>query len=269
MTALALPDLAQAIDREHQAAHQAARTALEHALECGRLLIQAKAAVPHGEWLPWLEANTSVSARQSQRYMRLAHAAIEGKYDATSHLTIDEALALLASPKVGPTEHLLRVIGSSETSEWYTPSPIVERVVATLGEVDLDPSWHPESPVRASAAFTIADDGLAQSWAGRVYLNPPYGREIDDWIEKLVAEYEAGTVIEAIALVPARVDTEWFRRLDRFPRCFLHGRVTFANAENPAPFPTAIFYLGKNLARFVEAFGQVGSIFVRLGEAAR
>jgi Protein of unknown function (DUF3102) len=94
----ALPDLAQAIDREHQAAHQAARTALEHALECGRLLIQAKAAVPHGGWLPWLEANTTVSARQSQRYMRLATAAIEGKYDATSHLTIEGALALLAAP---------------------------------------------------------------------------------------------------------------------------------------------------------------------------
>jgi hypothetical protein len=67
---LALPELAQAIDREHQAAIGAARTALEHAAECGRLLLEAKASVPHGDWLPWLEANTSVSARQSQRYMR-------------------------------------------------------------------------------------------------------------------------------------------------------------------------------------------------------
>jgi hypothetical protein len=102
MSSNRLPDLAQAIEREHQAAHQAARTALEHALECGRLLIQAKAAVPHGGWLEWLEANTSVSARQSQRYMRLATAALEGKYDATSHLTIKGALKALAVPRDEP-----------------------------------------------------------------------------------------------------------------------------------------------------------------------
>jgi hypothetical protein len=52
--------------------------------------------------LPWLEANTSVSARQSQRYMRLATAALEGKCDATSFLTIEGALKALAAPKDDP-----------------------------------------------------------------------------------------------------------------------------------------------------------------------
>src|SRR5688500_12239946 len=87
--ATSLPDLAQAIDREHEAAHAAARTALEHAPECGKLLLQAKEQVAHGQWLPWLEANPTVSARQSQRYMRLATATLEGKCDATSFLTIE------------------------------------------------------------------------------------------------------------------------------------------------------------------------------------
>ena len=44
---------------------------------------------------------------------------------------------------------------------------------------------------------------------------------IDDWIAKLVAEHDAGNITEAVALVPARVDTEWFRRLNAFPRCFV------------------------------------------------
>jgi hypothetical protein len=104
---------------------------------------------------------------------------------------------------------------------------------------------------------------LAQRWAGRVFLNPPYGREIDAWVTKLVEEYSAGAVSEAIALLPARVDTEWFRRLDPFPRCFVWGRLTFANAENPAPFPSAVVYLGRNVARFLEVFGEMGSIFAR------
>lgn len=96
---IALPEVAQAIDREHQAATGAARIALEHAAECGRLLLEAKAALPHGGWLPWLETNTSVSARQSQRYMRHATSVLEGKYDATSHLTIEGALAAIAAPQ--------------------------------------------------------------------------------------------------------------------------------------------------------------------------
>jgi Protein of unknown function (DUF3102)/DNA N-6-adenine-methyltransferase (Dam) len=264
VTAPAL-NLAVRIEAEHQAAIGAARTAIEHAVECGKLLLEAKAQIGHGGWLPWVEANLSFGDRQARKYMRLAqHFDQIGSQNAD--LTLDQAVALLASPK--DASHTLQVMGSSASPEWYTPPRIVERVVETLGEVDLDPSWHPESPVQARVTYTVTDDGLAQRWGGRVYLNPPYGRAIDAWVAKLVEEYEAGTVSEAIALVPARVDTEWFRRLDPFPRCFVYGRLTFANAEHPAPFPSAIVYLGRNVARFIEVFEQVGSIFVRLDGGA-
>ena len=53
----ALVSLASDINREHQFAFGKAREALEHARRAGELLIQAKAGVPHGEWLPWLAAN--------------------------------------------------------------------------------------------------------------------------------------------------------------------------------------------------------------------
>jgi hypothetical protein len=105
MTAPALPDLAQAIETEHKAAHRAARTALEHALECGRLLIQAKDAVPHGQWLPWLEANVSFGPRQAQKYMRLTdNASALPNTTPESHLTIEGALSLLAAPKEDPRD---------------------------------------------------------------------------------------------------------------------------------------------------------------------
>lgn len=42
--------LVVAIRREHEAASAAARSALEHSLECGRLLAQARAEIPHGGW---------------------------------------------------------------------------------------------------------------------------------------------------------------------------------------------------------------------------
>jgi hypothetical protein len=101
-----LPILAAGIIAAHQAAHLAAQTALRDAAECGRLLIEAKALVGHGNWLPWLEQNTTVSARQSQKYMRVAQRwdELEAKTNQSSHLTLSEAVKLLADPKDEPAD---------------------------------------------------------------------------------------------------------------------------------------------------------------------
>jgi hypothetical protein len=98
---LALPELATAIEREHCAAITAARSALEHAAECGRLLLEAKGSVSHGGWLPWVEASLSFGPRQAQKYMRLAEHSgdLAQMRLENAHLTIDGALALLAAPK--------------------------------------------------------------------------------------------------------------------------------------------------------------------------
>ena len=49
-----LDDLAERINAEHDQAEAAFKTSLSHAMKAGVLLAEAKAAVPHGEWLPWL-----------------------------------------------------------------------------------------------------------------------------------------------------------------------------------------------------------------------
>src|SRR5687767_11870903 len=112
MSVLALPDLAQAIEAAHQAAVGAARSAIEHAVACGRLLIQAKEQVAHGEWLPWVDANLTFGPRQAQKYARLAERSddVDQMRLENSHLTIDQALAALADHR---EKHSLRVMGSS------------------------------------------------------------------------------------------------------------------------------------------------------------
>ena len=45
----ALTDLAERINAEHAAALSAAQTAIERAAECGRLLIEAKSGLSHGQ----------------------------------------------------------------------------------------------------------------------------------------------------------------------------------------------------------------------------
>ena len=155
---------------------------------------------------------------------------------------------------------------SSETPEWNTPPAIIEKVLQVLGAIDLDPCSdnknHPN--VTAKYHFTVEDNGLGQPWIGKVYMNPPYGREIDDWVEKLCNEYEKGGVDEAIALVPARTDTKWWYRFRDYPICFVYGRLKFGSAENSAPFPSALVYLGSEIDRFYYAFYDIGDIWQKI-----
>jgi hypothetical protein len=156
----------------------------------------------------------------------------------------------------------LAVHFSSASSEWLTPSPLLERVLAVLGTIDLDPcsNSHDQPNVPAQQHFTSEDDGLAQDWHGTVYLNPPYGRAIEAWVQKLLDEYSVGRTTAAIALLPARTDTHWFRLLAEYPICFLDGRLRFSGYDSAAPFPSAAVYLGRDPDRFAAAFGEIGQI---------
>lgn len=87
------------------------------------------------------------------------------------------------------------------TTTWLTPPHILD----ALGPFDLDPCGHPDWPT-ARRRVTLPDDGLAADWSGRVWLNPPYGREVWEWLAKLAAHGDG------IALVFARTETEGFVR---------------------------------------------------------
>ena len=47
------------------------------ALDAGRALIEAKALLPHGGWLPWLRERVAMSERTAQLYMRLSRSGLE------------------------------------------------------------------------------------------------------------------------------------------------------------------------------------------------
>lgn len=153
----------------------------------------------------------------------------------------------------------LAALMTSDSPEWYTPPEVVEAVVLALGAIDLDPCAESARRIPAAAHYTVDDDGLEQGWRGRVYMNPPYGREIGDWVDKLVMEYEAGNVTEAVALVPGRIDTAWYRRIASVA-CHVTGRLRFSGAD-PAPFPSVALYLGPNVDSFCAAFDGLGDIW--------
>lgn len=85
--------------------------------------------------------------------------------------------------------------------EWLTPPEIIH----ALGEFDLDPCAPTHRPWEtAKHHYTKEDNGLILPWHGRVWLNPPYGRETFKWLEKL-SEHKKG-----IALIFARTETRGF-----------------------------------------------------------
>jgi len=85
--------------------------------------------------------------------------------------------------------------------EWLTPPEIL----AALGPFDLDPCAPVVRPWDTAAQhFSIVENGLLQAWHGRVWLNPPFGREAVRWMRRMV-EHGNG-----IALLPARTETEMF-----------------------------------------------------------
>lgn len=71
MSALA-SGVAAEITRLHDLAHHHADAAVEHAVQAGRLLLQTRAEVGHGNWLSWLKENVKFTSRTAQRYMNAA-----------------------------------------------------------------------------------------------------------------------------------------------------------------------------------------------------
>lgn len=160
---------------------------------------------------------------------------------------------------------------SSNTGDWHTPPEIVEAVRDLFGgRIDLDPcsNSHEAPNVPARTLYTREDDGLSREWSGRVYLNPPYGKGIGPWIEKVREEHEAGRVTAAVVLVKAATDTRWFRLLsERYPRCEVAGRLKFSGCKAPAPFPSVLFYLGDEVQRFADVFARFGVLVAPLPAA--
>ena len=86
-----------------------------------------------------------------------------------------------------------------KSADWLTPPEILN----VLGEFDTDPCCPPCMPWQ-TAPIMYASHGLEKEWLGRVWCNPPFGREAIDWLRRMAKH------CNGIALIPARTETEMF-----------------------------------------------------------
>jgi hypothetical protein len=146
--------------------------------------------------------------------------------------------------------------------EWLTPPDLL----AALGAFDLDPCAPMTRPWDMAARhLTLAENGLLQPWAGRVYCNPPYGRSVGQWLARM-AEHANG-----VAMVFARTETEAWQ-VEVWPRAsavlFIAGRLHFYRVDGTrAPHncgaPTALIAYGRDNVEMLESSG-VDGYLVRL-----
>ncbi|MDO9000352.1 MAG: DNA N-6-adenine-methyltransferase [Bacteroidota bacterium] len=140
--------------------------------------------------------------------------------------------------------------------EWLTPPELVKK----LGKFDLDPCSPINAPFyHARNNYTIEDNGLLKKWEGRVYCNPPYGRDLHLWLRKL-KEHGNG-----IALIFARTETKFFFENiwdSADGLLFVKGRIRFYHvsgiqAGTPGA-PSVFIAYGKENAKKLKESGIAG-----------
>ena len=140
-----LTDLAARIRAEHENSILAVKRGLAHAISAGQLLIEAKAQLQHGQWLPWLRDHCQVPERTAQLYMKLATHGDEIR--SVADLTVRGAMAALMPPNEG--EAILRRIAEADAQlaeaaeEEWRDCAALRCGFMTKAQATATPSWQP------------------------------------------------------------------------------------------------------------------------------
>ncbi|MGL6099726.1 MAG: DNA N-6-adenine-methyltransferase [Fusobacteriaceae bacterium] len=160
---------------------------------------------------------------------------------------------------------------NNNNDEWYTPPEFVNSARWVMGGIDLDPASNAiaNENVGALEFYSLENSAFLHTWRGRVWMNPPYSRVIKDFVNKLVDEYDAGNVTEAVVVTNNGTDTQWFHRLAGASSaiCMVKGRIGFQDADgvriNNNNKGQIFTYLGDDPETFKTEFEQYGLVFIK------
>lgn len=136
---------------------------------------------------------------------------------------------------------------------WETPSELFKSLDNEF-QFTLDVCAIPIS-AKCKRYFTPDQDGLKQKWEGACWMNPPYGKNVSQWLKKAwESSLEGATVV---CLLPCRTDTRWFHDwvLGKASIRFIQGRLHFSSFNGKgnghgqqAPFASIVLIYDQGLA---------------------
>jgi hypothetical protein len=227
-----LSDLAARIKVEHAAAATALNESVEHAIRAGELLIEAKAKLPHGQWLPWLSNNCALSERSAQLYIRIAknRSTLEEHIrNGVADLSLNQAAALMVMSS--DVRRLFRFV--KELDGLDDPEDIVKACIAANMPVIVDHNYdqftgRTEEEVREWHLFMLLvarDGGEPQGVARHIewILQRPF-QNVAEWLGDEGDNFRA---LYRMRAVPADFKQRWFTFLAEHQ----HRAITNITAE--------------------------------------
>lgn len=233
-----LADLAARIRAEHDAAAQSLRDSVRHAIAAGELLIEAKAQLEHGQWLPWLREHCTISERTAQLYMRTAKNREEIETpmrNGVADLSLNETAALLMM-----SSDVRKLLNFAKQADGLSGEALVDFCIANDVAVIRDRDYNPFAgrsdaeklewqlftlflsydPTAARAGFAPGD-----AWQHVEYLLQRPFQNVDEWLGPAGDEWSRRCTGRHLT-EPFKADWAAFRAARR--------DVTFADVETEA-----------------------------------
>lgn len=187
---------------------------------------------------------------------------------------------------------------SMDSPEWYTPKPFIEAAREVMGAIDLDPASHEEANliVKAARFYTAEDNGLGLPWRGRIFVNPPGGKDANKqslvpqfWRHLLKEQMTANAEHQRFEAIWIGYSLEQLQTLQslrafkspiQFPICIPRQRIAFVeneakkearisklilegktpNQKSQPSHANYISYIGPNSGTFERVFSQFGQV---------
>lgn len=140
---------------------------------------------------------------------------------------------------------------TSNSEEWGTPQGLFDRLNEEFNfTIDICAS---KENAKCPKYYTKEEDALKKEWGGVIWMNPPYGRQIENWVKKAKETARQGKAT-VVCLLPARTDTAWWHdyAMKANEIRLIRGRLKFGDGKGSAPFPSAIVVFKKGLASKVQ-----------------
>ena len=255
------------------------------AVDCGLMLLDVKAMMPHGTWKKWLFENfaveTGLSDRTALRYMNIAQT-FKSFLSRGGYRDIDEATGQLRVTRERIQEFHWDQTQSAATTievvrdpnDWQTPDHVIDAVRGVLGTIECDPCASlTGSASIADVQYSKNEDGLSASnpWPGTALIAPGHVGDMTAWCVKTLHELENGNLSEAILCLP-ETTLSLMPQLLLFPIAVSISPmvVTFdsgiKSSRKPLPTRSLFIYVTRapKTELFASAFRDTGVVFARV-----